>query len=307
MRSSRASTRSNRFPTWSNRWPISVSNERNMFSKNFRSSWSISCFSPFFALFKTPSTGRQISRDVVIDDEQHQHHDADESDLEHGFLDGDAEVAAHGHFDEEHEDAAAVENRDGKEVKDGHLEADHGHKVEESGRAFTGGIAGKLDHADGAGEVLGGHAALQHALEDLAHEESAVQILFEGFVERGGQRKLRGDERDFLLGRDADHVTRLAVEFGENRRNADGVVFALAAVFDLDGIATGFFGDLVELHRGVDRLAIDGDQQVAFLEAGLFGGVSGLDALELNFGALVPAGITNAQAFAQNRGDGGVE
>src|ERR1019366_1331448 len=261
MRSSRASTRSNRFPTWSNRWPISVSNERNMFSKNFRSSWSISCFSPFFALFETPSTGRQISRDVVIDDEQHQHHDADESDLEHGFLDGDAEVAAHGHFDEEHEDAAAVENRDGKKVKDGQLEADHGHEGEENGRAFAGGIAGELDHADGAGEVFGGHAALQHALEDLAHEEGAVEVLFEGFAERGGQRELRGDVGDLLFRGDADHVTRLAVELGEDGLDADGVVFTVALVFDLDGFAAGVFGDVMEPDAGVNRLAVDGHQE----------------------------------------------
>src|ERR1017187_6865083 len=270
MRSSRESTRSNR-------WPISVSNERNMFSKNFRSSWSISCFSPFFASFDTPSSGGQIARDVVIDDEQHQHHDADESDLEHGFLDGDAEVPAHGHFDEQHQDAAAVQNRDGKKVKDGQLQADHGHEGEENGRAFAGGVAGELDHADGAGEVFGGHAALQHALQDLAHKEGAVEVLFVGFAERGGQRELRGDEGDLLFGGDADHVKRLGVQLGEARRDADGVVFAVAAVFDLDGIAAGFFGNLVEFDAGVNGLAVDGDQEVDFLEAGFFGRVYGLD------------------------------
>src|ERR1039458_5315617 len=222
-----------------------------MFSKNFRSSWSISCFSPFFASFDTPSSGGQIARDVVIDDEQHQHHDADESDLEHGFLDGDAEVPAHGHFDEQHQDAAAVQNRDGKKVKDGQLQADHGHEGEENGRAFAGGVAGELDHADGAGEVLGGHAALHHALENLAHKEGAVEVLLEGFAERGGQRELRGDVRDLLFGGDANHITRLAVELGEDGRDTDGVFFAVATIFDLDGIAAGFFGDLVELDAGV--------------------------------------------------------
>jgi len=51
------------------------------------------------------------------------------------------------------------------------------------------------------------------------------------------------------------------------------VVFALALVFDLYRIAAGFFGDLVELDAGVNGLAVDGDQQIAFLEAGFFGGV----------------------------------
>ena len=57
----------------------------------------------------------------------------------------------------------------------------------------------------------------------------------------------------------------------------------------------------------MQRLAVDAEDQVALLEAGLLGRVSGLDAGQLDLAALVPAGVSHAQLLAQNGRHGGVE
>ncbi len=57
----------------------------------------------------------------------------------------------------------------------------------------------------------------------------------------------------------------------------------------------------------MNRLAVDRDQQVALLEAGLLGGHAGFDGAELNLAALIPTGEAHAGALAEGGGHRGVE
>ena len=67
------------------------------------------------------SAGGQNLGDVVINGERDNHHDADEADLKHRFLDVQAEIALHHHFHQQHQDHAAIQNRDGQQVEDGEV------------------------------------------------------------------------------------------------------------------------------------------------------------------------------------------
>ncbi len=82
---------------------------------------------------------------------------------------------------------------------------------------------------------------------------------------------------------------------------------AVALEFDLDGFAAAVLGDFLELDLRVNRLAVDGNQEIALLEPGLLGGHAGFDGAQLDLAALIPAGEAHAGAFAQDRRDRGVE
>ena len=93
------------------------------------------------------------------------------------FLHVQAQVALHHHLDQQHQNHAAVHDRDRQQVDDRQLQADHRHQHEERGRALARGVAGKLRDADRARQVLRGHAPLHDAFEELHHQQRALLVL----------------------------------------------------------------------------------------------------------------------------------
>src|ERR1035437_4083065 len=245
--------------------------------------------------------------DVVINSESDNHHDADEADLKYRFLDGEAEIALHRHFHQQHHDHAAIQNRDGQQVEDGQVEADHAHQLEEFGRAFAGGGARHGADADGPRQILRRHAALDHPFEELHDQERAFAVGLHGFAERGGERQFGSDDAQLLLRNHADHPARGAIHVGEYRLYGDHVRLAVPLVFDLDGLTAAVLCNLLELDLRVNRLAVDRQQQIALLEPCLLGRHAGFDGAQLDLAALIPAGEAHAGTLTQRRRHGGVE
>jgi hypothetical protein len=67
------------------------------------------------------STGNLVSRQVVVEDEDGEHDEADERELVDTLFDLLVQVAAHKAFDGEEKDHAAVEDGDRKQVEDAQL------------------------------------------------------------------------------------------------------------------------------------------------------------------------------------------
>src|SRR5690348_8686276 len=110
--------------------------------------------------------------DVVVHHEAEDSEQKHEADLDEALLHGEAEVAAERAFDGEHEDVAAVEYRDGKEIQDAEIDAEKRHEEDELGSAELRGFRGHVNDADGPGEILerdaAGEKSGEHG-EDLLH------------------------------------------------------------------------------------------------------------------------------------------
>src|ERR1035437_9348684 len=256
---------------------------------------------------KSISAGGENLGDVVIDGESHYHHDADEADLEHRFLDIEAQIALHRHFHQQHQNHAAIQNRNGQQVEDGEVEAHHAHQLKELRRTFAGRGARQGAYADGARQILGRHAALQHPFEELHDQERAFAVGLYGFAERGRVREFGPDDAQLLLRNHADHPSRRHIHAGKYRRYRDHMRLAVPLVLDLDGLAAAVLRNLLELDLRVNRLAVDRHQQIALLEPCLVGRHAGFDTAQLDLAALVPAGEAHAGTLPHGRRHGSLE
>src|SRR4029077_19426551 len=111
-----------------------------------------------------------------INRESDNHHDAYEADLKYSFLNVEAEIALHHHFHQQHQDHAAIQNRNGQEIKDGEVEADHAHQLEKLGRTLASRGASHSADTYRPGEVLWRHAPFQHTFKELHDQEGALAV-----------------------------------------------------------------------------------------------------------------------------------
>ena len=67
--------------------------------------------------------------DVVVDHDHREQHQEDERSLVDPLLDPDADVAPQNPFDDQHQDHAAIQNRNRQQVEDAKVQADHCHQA----------------------------------------------------------------------------------------------------------------------------------------------------------------------------------
>ena len=89
-------------------------------------------------------------RDVVVDCECDHGHQEHEPKLEHRFLHAQAQIAAHEHLHQQQEDDAAVQDRDGQQIEDRQVQAQHGGQPEVGAGAFPRRFARQLRDSDRA-------------------------------------------------------------------------------------------------------------------------------------------------------------
>src|SRR5579875_867761 len=211
---------------------------------------------------------------VTIKSQGDQTEQENQSDLDEALLDGDAQIATETAFDSEHENVAAIENRNREQIEDTEIEADVGHPRKKRCWTTLSGLPGQLNDADGTGQVSHRDGAVEETGEDVAHHPHKIPGLADGVF-----RRLENSlplEIFRLLGNDADlpgHFTGTVhrVDGG----NGHGYIFAIAAHDEMDRMGTRFGDTLHQLLEGDNGLAVHRDNRVARLDASLFGRETG--------------------------------
>ena len=172
-----------------------------------------------------------------------------------------AQIALHQHLHQQHQDHAAIQNRDGQQVEDRQVQADHATSAwKNADGTFARGVAGQVARCRSARyRFLGDMRRSTIPLRNWTISSAPLLFWLHGFAERVRQGELGGDDVELLLRHHADHPARRAVHACENTGCTVTVVrLAVALVFDLDRLAAAVLGDLLELDLRVDRLAVDG-------------------------------------------------
>src|SRR6185312_4848530 len=208
---------------------------------------------------------------------QHQNHACPIDGLHHPF----GNRAADDGLRRVENEMAAVERWNRQQVQDADADRQQGDELNQPFEAELGGLAGHAGDLHRAAQLAFVLAPDGKARQELASALDNVP----GLVHRSRQRAERtvGDQprlAQFLVvddadDRDLDLVAERVFLLHQPGRGLDGNVLAVAQQNEGDGVAGAARHQALDVGEAVDLLAIDADEAVARLDAGLLGGAAG--------------------------------